>query len=91
MAKYPERERFLCGEIRLFVGILECGGGPERRHVKSNQYYTHTYILASRYCSGDSNGLIIILFLVRITFRRQHVLKLKWNVMKTSRCKINFI
>ena len=56
MAKYPERERFLCGEIMLFVGILECGGGPERRHVESNQYYTHNYILASRYYSGDSNS-----------------------------------
>ena len=22
MAKYPERERFLCGEIMLFVGVL---------------------------------------------------------------------
>ena len=68
MAKYPERERFLYGETRLFFGILECGGESERRHVKSDQQQ---------------------IFL--ITFRRQRVLKLKWNVMKTSRCKINLI
>ena len=39
----------------------------------------------------DEIDLEIQIVKLLITFRRQHVLKLKCNVMKTSRCKINLI
>ena len=44
MLKHPDKERFLCGEIRLFVGVLECDSEAKRRHVKSDQHRTHSLI-----------------------------------------------
>ena len=42
MLKHPDKERFLCGEIWLFVGVLEYGSEAKRCHVKSDQHRTHS-------------------------------------------------